>query len=74
MSDITSDGQNLNFTVTVTNTGSVSGKDVVEIYENPPYTNGGIEKASAKKAPEKKKAVVKAKPVKKKVVKKALKK
>ena len=47
MSDITSDGQNLNFTVTVTNTGSVSGKDVVEIYDNPPYTNGGIEKASA---------------------------
>ena len=30
MSDITSDGQNLNFTVTVTNTGSVAGKDVVE--------------------------------------------
>ena len=47
MSDITSDGQNLNFTVTVTNTGAVSGKDVVEIYDNPPYTNGGIEKASA---------------------------
>ena len=33
--------------VTVTNTGSVSGKDVVEVYYNPPYTNGGIEKASA---------------------------
>lgn len=33
--------------VTVTNTGSVAGKDVVEIYYNPPYTNGGIEKASA---------------------------
>ena len=47
MSDITSDGQNLNFTVTVTNTGSVAGKDVVEIYDNPPYTNGGMEKASA---------------------------
>lgn len=47
MSDITSDGQDLNFTVTVTNTGSVSGKDVVEIYDNPPYTNGGIEKASS---------------------------
>ena len=47
MSDITSDGTNLNFSVTVTNTGSVAGKDVVEIYSNPPYTNGGIEKASA---------------------------
>ena len=33
--------------MTVTNTGSVSGKDGVEIYDNPPYTNGGIEKASA---------------------------
>ena len=47
MSNITSDGTNLNFTVTVTNTGSAAGKDVVEIYSNPPYTNGGIEKASA---------------------------
>ena len=47
MSSITSDGTNLNFTVTVTNTGSAAGKDVVEIYSNPPYTNGGIEKASA---------------------------
>lgn len=33
--------------VTVTNTGSASGKEVVEVYYNPPYTNGGIEKASA---------------------------
>lgn len=32
--------------VTVTNTGSASGKEVVEVYYNPPYTNGGIEKAS----------------------------
>ncbi|WP_223382611.1 glycoside hydrolase family 3 N-terminal domain-containing protein [Faecalibacterium prausnitzii] len=47
MSGITNDGTNLNFTVTVTNTGSVAGKDVVEIYSNPPYTNGGIEKSSA---------------------------
>ncbi len=31
--------------VTVTNTGSVSGKDVVELYYTPSYTNGGIEKA-----------------------------
>lgn len=32
--------------VTVTNTGSVAGRDVVEVYYTPPYTNGGIEKAS----------------------------
>lgn len=32
--------------VTVTNTGSTAGKDVVELYYTPPYTNGGIEKAS----------------------------
>lgn len=32
--------------VTVTNTGDVAGKDVVELYYTPPYTNGGIEKAS----------------------------
>ncbi len=37
----------ISFDVTVTNTGSVAGKDVVEVYYNPPYTNGGIEKASA---------------------------
>lgn len=32
--------------VTVTNTGDTAGKDVVELYYNPPYTNGGIEKAN----------------------------
>ena len=37
----------ISFDVTVTNEGSVAGKDVVEVYYNPPYTNGGIEKASA---------------------------
>ena len=26
--------------------GDTAGKDVVEVYYNPPYTNGGIEKAS----------------------------
>ena len=35
------------FDVTVTNTGSAAGKDVVEVYYNPPYTDGGIEKAAA---------------------------
>lgn len=47
MSDIKDDGTSLSFDVTVTNTGSVAGKDVVEVYYNPPYINGGIEKASA---------------------------
>ena len=32
---------------TVTNTGQVAGKDVVQIYDNPPYTDGGIEKSAA---------------------------
>ena len=36
----------IGFDVTVTNTGEVAGKDVVEAYVNPPYTNGGIEKSS----------------------------
>ena len=47
MSDIKDDGASISFTVDVTNTGTVAGKDVVEVYSNPPYTNGGIEKASA---------------------------
>lgn len=33
--------------VKVTNTGDTAGKDVVEVYYDPPYTNGGIEKAAA---------------------------
>lgn len=32
--------------VTVTNTGDTPGKDVVQLYYTPPYTNGGIEKSS----------------------------
>ena len=47
MSEIKEDETSLSFDVTVTNTGDVAGKDVVEVYFNPPYTNGGIEKASA---------------------------
>lgn len=31
----------------MTNTGDTAGKDVVEVYSNPPYTEGGIEKATA---------------------------
>lgn len=33
--------------VEVTNKGNKAGKDVVQLYYNPPYTKGGIEKASA---------------------------
>ena len=33
------------FNVTVKNTGSVAGKDVVELYVETPYTPGGIEKS-----------------------------
>ncbi len=40
------DGTNITFDVKVTNTGDAAGKDAVEIYFTPPYTNGGIEKAS----------------------------
>lgn len=40
------DGQ-ISVDVEVTNTGDVAGKDVVEVYYKPPYTNGGIEKSSA---------------------------
>lgn len=47
MGDLTEDNGTISFDVTVTNTGDVAGKDVVEVYYNPPYTNGGIEKASA---------------------------
>ena len=49
MSDITVDEATgtMSVDVTVTNTGQVAGKDVVQIYDNPPYTDGGIEKAAA---------------------------
>ena len=44
---ITDAWQEMSMQVKVTNTGSVAGKDVVQVYANPPYTKGGIEKASA---------------------------
>ena len=47
MGPITASNGQISFDVTVTNTGSVAGKDVVQVYFNPPYTNGGIEKATA---------------------------
>lgn len=39
-------GGKVTVTATVTNTGDKAGKDVAEVYYNPPYTDGGIEKAS----------------------------
>ncbi len=46
MTNFKDNGDTVSFDVEVTNTGDVAGKDVVEIYFTPPYTNGGIEKAS----------------------------
>ena len=46
LGDVTYADGTVSLDVTVTNTGDVAGKDVVEVYYNPPYTNGGIEKAS----------------------------
>ena len=40
------DGLTVSFDVKVKNTGDTAGKDVVQVYFTPPYTNGGIEKAS----------------------------
>lgn len=37
----------ISVTVRVRNTGTVAGKDVVQLYYNPPYKNGGVEKSSA---------------------------
>ncbi len=36
----------ISLTVTVTNTGSVAGKDLVQVYYHAPYTKGGIEKSA----------------------------
>ncbi|WP_137656132.1 glycoside hydrolase family 3 C-terminal domain-containing protein [Bifidobacterium moukalabense] len=48
MGEVTYDARSgkITFDVTVTNTGDVAGKDAVEVYYNPPYTDGGIEKSS----------------------------
>lgn len=43
--NFTDKGDVITLDVKVTNIGSVAGKDVVELYFSPPYTNGGIEKA-----------------------------
>lgn len=39
-------GDGFDISVEVTNTGNAAGKDVVELYVTPPYTNGGIEKSA----------------------------
>ena len=46
MGDVSHKDGKVTFDVTVTNTGDTAGKDVVEVYYNPPYADGGIEKAS----------------------------
>lgn len=44
--NFTVNSEEVTFDVEVTNTGDAAGKEVVQIYFTPPYTNGGIEKAS----------------------------
>ncbi len=46
ITDFKQDATSLTVEVTVENTGDVAGKDVVQLYYTPPYTDGGIEKAS----------------------------
>ncbi|MBB2955492.1 beta-glucosidase [Bifidobacterium commune] len=46
MGSINHSNGKVSFDVTVKNDGSKAGKDVVQVYYNPPYTEGGIEKAS----------------------------
>ena len=51
MSELTTDADgNISVDVTVTNTGDVAGKDVVELYYSAPYTEGGIEKSAVELA------------------------
>ncbi|WP_127841872.1 glycoside hydrolase family 3 protein [Actinomyces wuliandei] len=46
MGEVTYADGTVSFDVTVTNTGDVAGKDVVEAYYTAPYTDGGIEKSA----------------------------
>lgn len=46
MENFKDEGDSVSFDVEVKNTGSVEGKDVVEVYSTPPYENGGIEKSA----------------------------
>lgn len=45
--EIKSANETVTLKVKVTNVGQTAGKDVVQMYVNPPYEYGGIEKASA---------------------------
>lgn len=46
LDSVENDGENITATVTVTNTGSVAGKDVVQLYYTAPYEQGGLEKSA----------------------------
>ena len=43
--DLNAQKQIFNFNVEVTNTGTVPGKEVIQLYVHAPYKNGGVEKA-----------------------------
>lgn len=45
MGELKVENDTISVDVTVTNTGDVSGKEVVQLYYTPPYTKGGIEKS-----------------------------
>lgn len=44
--EFSADENGYKVSVEVKNTGDVPGKEVVQLYYNPPYTNGGIEKSA----------------------------
>lgn len=46
LDSVDASGDKVTVTATVTNSGSVEGKDVVEVYYSAPYTKGGIEKSA----------------------------
>ena len=43
ITDAVQSGGEIAFTITASNTGAVAGKDVIELYVQKPYTNGGVE-------------------------------
>ncbi len=45
MGELTAEGDKISVDVTVTNTGDVAGKEVVQLYFTAPYEKGGIEKS-----------------------------
>ena len=47
ITDFSDNGDTVTLSVAITNTGRRAGRDVVELYYTPPYTNGGIEKSAA---------------------------